>query len=337
MSALTEAQAARSELHLSDAWNLYHNVPTSHTYQCDQHIGNVIAALAPPPPPGHTLPVGGDLAAFIGDMQGTGAVGYLTSGVYPLVGSLKGKGQFTLKSLDLANRATIAGQIAAQPGADAMQFESVKLDGRHSNGSAASWAIGAKQVYFVDVEATNYGTHIGFNFIRDTTYGTATECKLLRSHVHDCGPTFKAYTDPGYFCHAAYIIGDDTEVADCILETSSNRGTQLRGSQNGHVHHNLIRNNGCGVIFGDLKASNNLVEWNAIIGNGAGVQNPNRLNAFGAFSWWGTAGVGTGNRLENNYFFGNHVDIHNAEGGFTEAGNVIGTSAAYPSQFGPRP
>jgi hypothetical protein len=61
--ALTEAQAARSELRLSDAWKRWGSDPSTHVFKCGQHLDACIAALQPappppPPPPATTVKVG---------------------------------------------------------------------------------------------------------------------------------------------------------------------------------------------------------------------------------------------------------------------------------------
>lgn len=49
MTALDEAQAARNELRLSDAWKMYGANPATHIARCDQHLAACINALTPPP------------------------------------------------------------------------------------------------------------------------------------------------------------------------------------------------------------------------------------------------------------------------------------------------
>lgn len=300
--------------------------------------------------PGFTLPAGGNLDDFIAQIAGSRQVGYLTGGSYAITKTLGlQRGDFTLDSLDRTKPATVAGRAVLMTGANGVTLQGLKLDGRNAGG-LPSPTIGSDSVTIQGCDITNYATAIGVNIIDSSAdhpdWGTAHNAKILRNHIHDCGPTFTAYPGTagvpvaqtnGYYCHGVYAIGYNTEVSDNVIEGNANRGVQLRGSHGAHVHHNLIRDNGCGIVFGDLSASGNLVEQNAIIGNGAGVQNPGRHNAFGVFSWWGPLPAGIGNQLVNNYLALNHIDLDTSGGGFVASGNVIGTSRTFDATlYGPR-
>lgn len=51
VDALTEAQAARSELRASDAWKRWGSDPSTHVFKCGQHLDACISALQPAPVP----------------------------------------------------------------------------------------------------------------------------------------------------------------------------------------------------------------------------------------------------------------------------------------------
>jgi parallel beta-helix repeat protein len=126
----------------------------------------------------------------------------------------------------------------------------------------------------------------------------------------------------GYTSHGVYAMGYYTSVTNNYIYLNSGRGVQLRGSHHATVEHNVIDENGAGIVFGNLGASNNEVAYNIITNSSTRINNC--CNVYGVYSWWGGEAPGGENHLHSNCLYGNDEgNINGGGGGFAAAENVI--------------
>jgi hypothetical protein len=230
----------------------------------------------------------------------------------------------TITSTDPARPATIFGRVVTETGADWITFSHLKFKWNEALGiGLPQITVGSQHTSWTYDDVENHNTTICFNTIASLLYGTAYHTLIDHDRIHDCGGPLP-YTSPtsnGYTSHGVYAIGYETIVTNNYLYHESNRGVQLRGSHGAVVEHNIIDDNGSGIVFGDLGASNNEVAYNIITNSTKGI---NRCcNVYGVFSWWGFGPVGTGNTFHNNCMYGNaQGNIDTSGGGFTASNNV---------------
>jgi hypothetical protein len=148
----------------------------------------------------------------------------------------------------------------------------------------------------------------------DTGYGRAVNPLVEGNDVHQCG------YDPGdpFEDHGVYV---DNTVGAVITDNifwgmPYGFGVQLYpDSQGTQVTHNVIDDNGNGVVIGGNTAStssNNIVADNVISGSS---------NEYDIQGYWQGA-VGTGNIAVNNCVYSGSQGNVSAENGFTASGNV---------------
>ncbi|MDQ6775638.1 MAG: right-handed parallel beta-helix repeat-containing protein [Actinomycetota bacterium] len=153
----------------------------------------------------------------------------------------------------------------------------------------------------------------------DTGYGRAVNPLVEGNVVHQCGH------NPGdpFEDHGVYV---DNTVGAIVTDNifwgmPDGFGVQLYpDSQGTQVTHNVIDDNGNGVVIGGNAASassNNIVADNVI----SGSSNEYDVQGF----WQGT--VGTGNLVMNNCVYSGSQGNVSAENGFTAAGNVTADPA----------
>jgi parallel beta-helix repeat protein len=220
-----------------------------------------------------------------------------------------------LTSADPASPATIRGRITTFPGGDWITFTQLKLDGINP-GALPSPTVGSDHVTFSNVDVTNDHTAICFDLI-NSNWGVAHYTTIDSSKIHGCGVLPSTNQD-----HGIYVSGYYATITNNYIYDNTDRGVQLRGSQNGTIQHNVIDRNGEGVIFGDQLTSNNDVSENI-------VSNSNiRWNAE---SFWGSGPVGTGNSFHDNCLWAtNSESYYDNQGGvdgpdgFSASANTIG-------------
>jgi hypothetical protein len=231
----------------------------------------------------------------------------------------------TITSTDPTRPATIYGRIVTEGGADWLSFTHLKLRWKEELGlGLPQITVGSSHTTWRYDDVENANTAICFNAIASLTYGTANYTLIDHDRIHDCGGPYP-YISPtatGYMSHGVYAIGNHTVITNNYLYHEANRGVQLRGSQGAIVEHNIIDDNGSGIVFGDLGASNNEVAYNIITNSTRSINGC--CNVYGVFSWWGTGAVGTGNTFHNNCLYGNDDgNVNTSGGGFTATENMI--------------
>ncbi len=261
------------------------------------------------------------LASLSAGQTGCLTSGQTFSGGLNLSHGGSASGQITVTSTDPSNPATIYGRVVTHPGADYIDFTNLRFNWDSGGQNLPSITLASDHVSFTYDDIQNGNTSICVNVIADSTWGTAHSTVLDHDRVHNCGQRpVTSYTSPGYFSHALYISGVGTRVTNNYIYDTSGKGVLLRGSSDGYVANNTIDNNGTGVAFGDLAATNNEVTHNIITNSNAGCA----CNAYGAFAWWGSTAVGSGNTFHDNCLSGNQDgNVDTSAGGFTASSNTI--------------
>ena len=149
----------------------------------------------------------------------------------------------------------------------------------------------------------------------NTGYGQAAYPLVANNVIHQCG----YYPSDPFEDHGIY---DDSSVGAVITNNifwgmPYGWGVQLYSNAQGtQVTHNVIDDNGNGIVFGGdtgWASSNNTVAENII---------SNSSNEYNIQSWWGGA-VGTGNLAENNCVYnGKRGNIQSPATGFTASNNL---------------
>jgi parallel beta-helix repeat protein len=224
-------------------------------------------------------------------------------------------------STDQTSPATIYGRVVTHPGADYITFTHLNFNWNSGGQNVPSITIGSEHISLTYNDIQNQHTAICISAINDPTWGIAKYTLIDHNRIHNCGPRpVTSYSSTGYFAHGIYVIGYYTTIINNYIYDNSNRGIQLRGSQGAVVEHNTIDGNGSGIIFGDLGASNNEVAYNLITNSTNGCA----CASYGAFSWWGTTGTGTGNSFHDNCVYGNQAgDIDTSGGGYSTSNNKV--------------
>jgi parallel beta-helix repeat protein len=227
----------------------------------------------------------------------------------------------TLTSADPKAPATIYGRVVTHPGAVYLALTNLRFDWDSGGRNLPSITIGSDHVSLTHDDIQNGNSSICVNVIADPLWGTAHETLIDHDRIHNCGlRPVTAFTSPGYFSHALYISGFATTVTNNYIYDNSGKGVLLRGSVGAYVANNTVDDNGTGIAFGDLAASDNDVEHNIITNSNAGCD----CNAYGVFAWWGAQPVGSGNAFHDNCLSGNQQgDISVAGGGFSSTSNRI--------------
>jgi parallel beta-helix repeat protein len=227
----------------------------------------------------------------------------------------------TLTSTDPNAPATIFGRVVTHPGAAYLTLTNLRFDWDSGGQNLPSITIGSDHVSLTHDDIQNRNTSICVNVIDDPLWGTAHQTLIDHDRIHNCGVRpVTAFSSPGYYSHALYISGVATTVTNNYIYGNSGKGVLLRGSVGAYIANNTVDDNGTGIAFGDLAASDNDVEHNIITNSNADCD----CNAYGVFAWWGTQPVGTGNTFHDNCLSGNQQgDISASGGGFSSTSNRI--------------
>jgi hypothetical protein len=231
----------------------------------------------------------------------------------------------TITSTDPANPATIFGRVVTQAGANWLTFTALNFKWNELLGlGLPQITVGSNHTSWTHDNVENANTTICINTVSSARWGVAHYTLIDHDRIHDCGGPipYSSSLASGYTSHGVYAIGYHTIITNNYIYHESSRGVLLRGSKYGVVEHNIIDDNGSGVGFGDLGASNNEVAYNIITNSLKSINGC--CNVFGVFSWWKDGLVGTGNTFHNNCVWGNQQgNIETRGGGFTATENRI--------------
>jgi hypothetical protein len=258
------------------------------------------------------------------DSLHSGQTGCLMGGTYDLAGGSSGSqlkfnhggssgAPLTLQSFP-GQKATLTGAAVYVPGgSDYVTITNLNIN-THGVGGVGVQIMGAYD-QITDDNITNLNTPGSCIILgSDTGYGRAAYTLVEDNVIHQCG------YNPGdpFEDHGVY---DDNTIGAVITNNifwgmPYGWGVQLYpDSQGTQVTHNVIDNNGNGVVIGGNSAStssNNMVANNVI---------SNSSNEYNIQGYWGGA-VGTGNVAKNNcVFHGSRGDV-SLSPGFSVSGNV---------------
>jgi parallel beta-helix repeat protein len=229
----------------------------------------------------------------------------------------------TLTSADRSNPATVRGRVVLKAGADWLNFSYLKFNA--AGESLPSPTIGSENTGWYYNDVTNEHSGICFNLIDSGgEFGKAHDTVIDHNRIHDCGSLPAANLD-----HGIYVSGIGTRITNNYIYGNADRGIQLRGSQGAFVSHNIVDNNGEGITFGDLSASDNIVLNNIF---------SNAIIRWNVESYWGSAPVGNGNVFKDNcvwstrsVYYGSNQSIDPGISGVT----VTGVTFADPRYIDP--
>jgi hypothetical protein len=263
-------------------------------------------------------------AQKVADSLQPGQTGCLMAGTYDLAGGTSGSqlkfnhggssgSPLTLRSYPGQTATLTGGEVYVPQGSDYVDISNLSIN-THGVGQVGVQIMGAHDE-IADDNITNLNTPGSCIILgSDTGYGQAADTLVEDNVIHQCG------YNPGdpFEDHGVY---DDNTVGAVITNNifwgmPYGWGVQLYPDAQGtRVTHNVIDNNGNGVVIGGNSAStssNNTVADNII---------SNSSNEYDIQSYWGGA-VGTGNVAENNcVFHGNKGDVSTSTG-FTASNNV---------------
>jgi hypothetical protein len=248
-------------------------------------------------------------------------------------------GRITLRSADRRHPATIRGTIWLARGANYWTFEDVGIDGRNP-WNLPSPIINAAHSIWRRVDVTNHhagegtsGGGICFSLGQVSKYGYAVDTTIEDSRIHDCGISDNHN-------HGIYVVATAgwTIIRDNWIYRNGDRGIQLYpNAQHVLITHNLIDDNGSGIIFSGraaMSSSDNVVVRNII---------SNSRNRWNVESWYppGTP-AGVGNVVADNCLWASNSNRdYDAHGGiepavgFTVAGGNVTRRPASCRGFGP--
>jgi hypothetical protein len=253
-----------------------------------------------------------------------GQTGCLMGGTYDLAGGTSGsqlkfnrggtsRAPITLQSYPGQTATLTDGPVYVPHGSDYVDITNLTINTRGA-GEVGVQIMGAYD-QLTDNDITNHNTPGSCIILgSDTGYGGAAYTLVEDNIIHQCG------YNPGdpFEDHGVY---DDNTVGTVITNNvfwgmPYGWGVQLYpDSQGTQVTHNVIDNNGNGVVIGGNSAStssHNTVANNVI---------SNSTNQYNIQGYWGGA-VGTGNVAKNNcVFHGNRGDVASSPG-FTQSGNL---------------
>jgi hypothetical protein len=241
-----------------------------------------------------------------------GQTGCLASGTYSGFGTYAGESHgrqgapVTITSTNPNAPATIAGRVTTFPGADWLTFSHLTLTDSEVKFPSVSIGSAHTSWLFDDVSAPHT---ICFEPVEAGPYGPGEDTLIEHDRVHNCGQPFTCNVDSppcneppndGYFIHGVYDLGINTTIRNSYFYASSSEGILLRGGGGAVVEHNVVDENGSGVIFGDLAPKNDTFAWN-IVTNSSGVCG-RCLEYYGI---WTFGELGPGNVARDNDVFGN--------------------------------
>jgi hypothetical protein len=259
------------------------------------------------------------------DSLQAGQTGCLMGGTYDLAGGSSGSqlkfghggssgAPLTLQSYPGQMATLIDGPVYVPHGSDYVDISNLTID-TQGVGEVGIQIMGAND-QLTDNDITNQNTKGSCIILgSDTGYGQAVNPLVADNVVHQCG---YFPTDP-FEDHGVY---DDNTTGAVITNNifwgmPYGWGVQLYPDAQGtQVTHNVIDNNGNGVVVGGnaLSASSNNTIANNVISNSS--------NEYNIQYWWGGA-VGTGNVANANCVYnGNQGNLESPSTGLTFAGNV---------------
>jgi len=225
----------------------------------------------------------------------------------------------TITSTNPANPATIYGRVVTESGADWLTFTGLKFRWNETLGlGIPQITVGSDHTSWTHDDVGNFNTTICFNTVITSLYGTAHYTLIDHDRIHDCGGPvgYTSALSNGYHSHGVYATGYHTTITNNYIYHESGRGVQLRGSHYGVVEHNIIDDNGAGIVIGDSGASNNEIAYNIITSSTASINGC--CNVLGVYSWWGQESGGSGNSVHNNCLYANEEgNIDTNGGGFS--------------------
>jgi Right handed beta helix region len=262
-----------------------------------------------------------------------GQTGCLTSG-QTFVGSFtlydgdsqgEARKPITITSTNPARPATIYGRVVTQSGVDWLTFTGLKFRWRETNFvGLPQITVGSDHTSWTYNDIENGNTTICINTIISSVWGTAHYTLIDHNRVHNCGGPvgYETALSNGYHSHGIYATGYHTTITNNYLYHESGRGVQLRGSHYSIVEHNIIDENGAGMVIGDLGSNYNEVAYNIITGSSASINGC--CNVYGVYSWWGSGSIGSANSFHNNCLYANQEgNIDTSGGGFSATNNTI--------------
>ena len=212
----------------------------------------------------------------------------------------------TITSTDPQAPATIAGRMVTEPGADWLTFSHLILTDPET--IYPSISVGSTHTSWIanDVSAPHT---ICFETSGHGAYGPGEDTLIEGNRIHNCGQPFKCDTDSqpcneppndGFFIHGIYDLGTSTTIRNNDIYDVSSKGVLLRGGGGAVVEKNVIDGNGSGIAIGDLSPANDTVAWNIVTNSGGPCK-----SCFEYFGIASSGGVGAGNVVRHNDFFGN--------------------------------
>jgi parallel beta-helix repeat protein len=251
------------------------------------------------------------------DALGPGQTGCLRAGSYAedvRVGSGGSAGAPVTLASYPGERATVVGRFWIAKGADYVTVEGLNLDGVNS-GRLPSPTVNGDYATFSHDDVTNDHTAICFD-LGDHEYGVATGTVITDDRVHGCGQLPAANHQHGIYVAAAR----DTTIAWNLIYDNADRGIQLYpDAQNTTVDHNVIDDNGEGIIFsGDEGYASSGAEVYDNLITGAVIRHD-------VESWYPAGNpVGTANVVRQNCVWGGKEGtIDTSGGGYTATGNTV--------------
>ena len=216
--------------------------------------------------------------------------------------------------------ATIIGRLWVTKQASDVAISKLDLDGRNPD-DLPSPTVNGNDITFSSDDITNDHTAICFNIGSDAGYGVARDTVITHSRIHGCGVLPANNHEHGIYVDDA--IG--TRIEWNLIYDNADRAIQLYpNSQGATIDHNVIDNNGEGIIFsGDngMASSNNDVYNNLM--TGARIR-------YDAESWYPDGNpVGTRNSLHDNCVWGGREGMINTSGGGFSAWHNITADPRY--------
>jgi hypothetical protein len=258
------------------------------------------------------------------DALSPGQTGCLEGGTYNLAGGSSGSqlkfshggssgSPITLTSAPSQTATLTGGPVYVPHGSDYVTISGVNIDMRNV-GEPMVQIMGAYDS-LINSNLTNHNTQYSCVIIgSDTGYGQASHTLIAGDVIHQCG------YNPGdpYEDHGIYVDNstDATIKNNIIWGMPYGWGVQIYPHSMGtQVVHNVIDNNGQGVVFGGNStwtSSGNTVAYNII---------SNSSNDYNIQYWWGGA-VGSNNQANNNCLYNGNAGNVESPRGFTVSGNV---------------
>jgi hypothetical protein len=262
----------------------------------------------------------------LADSLTAGQTGCLLAGTYDLTGGTSGSqlkfnhggasgAPITFESVPGQTATLVGGVVYVPHGSDYVDIKDLHIN-THGAGEPGVQIMGAYD-QLTGSDVTNLNSEYSCIILgSDNGYGQATYTLVSGNVVHQCGYN---PSDP-YEDHGVY---DDNSLGVKITDNifwgmPYGWGVQLYPDAQGtQVTHNVIDDNGQGVVIGGNSASasaNNTVAYNVI---------SNSSNEYDIQSWWGGA-VGSHNVTHDNCVWNGHEGtIQSPQSGFSSVANVV--------------